>query len=804
MFPAFVASGFAIAGAVMMFGPALIHLMNRNRYRTVQWAAMDFLLEAMQSNRRLLRIRDLLLMLLRAAALLLFGLALARPYFSAGGNSATDNSLPPHALVVIDNSLSSTLDSLAGSPLEIAREQARHFIESLPPSSQISVIPLSGSQTQRLSDPFTSRTDAIDAVDKVSATHGSGELAHALNQARRLAEQTPTLAPYVVVFGDQQAAQWQRLARTNPPEDDLPVLIMESDAAAPDNAWVESFGISDELAEIGTETRFTARVRYQGEKPRTNVPVTFQVRGNDVETKFVDFQEGDSVQTLQFDHVFDAMEIDPARALGIPVSLQLGEDALPADDSRSLVVPLVASVPVVFIDQWSDAEESTALGRLGETWILRQLLCPRTNSGPDENHLIRPIHLSYQQADSATLQAALRDARLAVVAGIEAPSPELVTTLRQYVDQGGQLAIAAGGSFDPAAWTDIAWRDGHGILPRPLAAEPVGHSLSELVDSLQPFRISAKGLLDHAYFRLANIEEPQLIDLYTDALFFKTVAPLPATDAANTSAVNENASLSSDWLAWLPPVMQTVVSQKDSTSPNMKFSATTIAQFENGIDFVVERRFGEGKVVFFSSGVSSEWSTLPSTNAVLIFDRILRNQLASTFQRYNFNVGETALVPLPSGGGDAIVHLETPDSGMVRSLSPRFLNEETRGVLVDNLDTSGVFWISQQDASDAPTGAATESRFRIPISGNPVSWESELARLDRIKFEALQLPPQYQWQEHARVLGSSGLPASGYTWWKLLISLVIVILIVEMIVAAMPSWLVWIVDHRSPSATTAS
>src|SRR5690606_22217750 len=121
-----------------------------------------------------------------------------------------------------------------------------------------------------------------------------------------------------------------------------------------------------------------------------------------------------------------------------------------------------------------------------------------------------------------------------------------------------------------------------------------------------------------------------------------------------------------------------------------------------------------------------------------------------------------------------------------------------------NLDTSGVFWISQQDASDASTGAATEPRFRIPISGNPVSWESELARLDRIKFEALQRPPQYQWQEHARVLGSAGLPASGYTWWKLLISLVIVILIVEMIVAAMPSWLVWIVDHRSPSATTAS
>lgn len=798
MFPYFVASGFAIAGAAMMAGPALIHLMNRNRYRTINWAAMDFLLEAMQSNRRLLRIRDLLLMALRALALLLFGLALARPYFSSTNSALPASSKPPHAILVIDNSMSSSLESISGSALEQSRKQAREFLDKLPASSQISVIALCGAQSRRITDPFTSRTDAADAIDKIVATHGAGELTHALNQARRLAEQTPSLSPYVVVFGDQQRSQWQRLAQGNPPEEEIPVLLVGSESPAPDNAWVEEFGLPDGLAEIGMSTRLVARVRYRGEQPRDNVAVTFQVRDNEVETKFLDFPVGDTTRTLAFDYVFDPMDVDPARVSSIPLSIHIAGDALPADDSRSLIVPLVASTPVVFIDQWSDTEEAPALGRLGETWVLRQLLCPQTEAERNQPHLIRPIHLSQREAAGEPLRAALREARLVVVAGIGAPSAELVAMLRQYVEQGGQLAIAAGGEFDQQAWNDVAWQQGQGILPKPLQPNAVGESLDKVKDDLQPFRISSKGLLDHAYFRLANLEETQLIDLYTDALFFKTVVPFDA-DPSQIKPDNPSTSSEDKWLAWTPPVSTVSSSSGDEKEKTQSAPPTTIAQFDNGVEFVVERRIGKGRIVFFSSGVSSQWSTLPSTNAVLIFDRVLRNQLASTFQRYNFAVEETAVLPLPPGAGDSSVQLTAPDSGIVSSVSPRFLNEETRGVLIDSLETSGVYWLSNQksgqDVADGHGG------YRIPISAAPAAWESQLERLDEEQFAALGLPPQYQWQESSQLLSNSGLPVSGHSWWQWLITLVIVLLIVEMTVAAMPSWLAWLVDRRAAASS---
>src|ERR687891_655407 len=92
---------FAVAGAIFAAGPVIIHLLNRRRYRVVQWAAMDFLKEAMQRNRRILHLRDLLLLALRTLCVLLFGLAMARPYFSRT-DGQVDPDQPVHAVLLVD------------------------------------------------------------------------------------------------------------------------------------------------------------------------------------------------------------------------------------------------------------------------------------------------------------------------------------------------------------------------------------------------------------------------------------------------------------------------------------------------------------------------------------------------------------------------------------------------------------------------------------------------------------------------------------------------------------------------------
>lgn len=78
----FLAPWFAIAGLLLAAGPVAIHLLHRQRYRVVDWAAMDFLRHAVRRSRRWLRLRDLVLMALRTLCVVLFGLAMARPFLA--------------------------------------------------------------------------------------------------------------------------------------------------------------------------------------------------------------------------------------------------------------------------------------------------------------------------------------------------------------------------------------------------------------------------------------------------------------------------------------------------------------------------------------------------------------------------------------------------------------------------------------------------------------------------------------------------------------------------------------------------
>src|SRR5438128_9444287 len=63
------------AGAASI--PIIIHLLNRNRYRVVTWAAMRFLLTAQRKNTRRMRLEQWLLLAIRTVMVLLMVVAMA-------------------------------------------------------------------------------------------------------------------------------------------------------------------------------------------------------------------------------------------------------------------------------------------------------------------------------------------------------------------------------------------------------------------------------------------------------------------------------------------------------------------------------------------------------------------------------------------------------------------------------------------------------------------------------------------------------------------------------------------------------
>ena len=180
--PSFGFTMFAVAGAVAAAGPIVIHLLNRRRFRVISWAAMDFLREAVKRNRRILKLRDILLLVLRTAAVLLFGLALARPYFAGSNTVAAESGQPLHAILLVDNSMSMGYHSEGQTQtlLEEAKTTAKKMIEDLPDGSRVSIIPLCGGGSFSR-DAYRTKKDATDALDRIELTDRATTAARAID-----------------------------------------------------------------------------------------------------------------------------------------------------------------------------------------------------------------------------------------------------------------------------------------------------------------------------------------------------------------------------------------------------------------------------------------------------------------------------------------------------------------------------------------------------------------------------------------------------------------------------------------------
>ncbi len=843
-FPFFTSLGFLAAGAACALGPVIIHLLNRQRYRTVQWAAMDFLREAIQRNRRILQIRDILLLVLRTAAVLLLGAALARPFFSAQ-TGTFDQRQPLHAILLIDNSLSMGYESLDGDLLSKAKGRAKDFLDELPVGSKTTVIPISGSIDPVSPDPFDTQEMALEAIDRIQLVDRSAQMPRAMNLAREAALAAPQLAKRIVFFGDQQLLNWQDVQGKDVSDEQLPVQVVDISAPDWENSWIADIRVQDDLADIETPTTILVEVAHRGETPRRDVPVTLSLGDVVLGEKTVTLEPGPGTRQVEFQHVFNNLaELPEAdRPVFATLKASLPADRLPQDDERFLAVPVVAALPVVFIDQYGD-EEAPAKNRLGETRHLRQLLAPKSSRLDAGKALVQVRHIRLEELS----QEILADARLVVVAGIHDPGSS-VPLLRDYVRQGGSLIIAAGADFDASAWNTAAWDDGNGILPLPLTGSMTGEIPELAGDRLAPFFLSYESLAGQEVFQLPNVAENELRDLYAEAFFFKAADVDGSAEALNKaqetlrkrleselgfltdsalreekfveqeakgtldeSARNEWRSdearrkeLRPSWLTWAQSperVAEAVLEDRLPAEPvdrERKLTQLTdrqrpriLARFvdERGPAFLVEGRIDRGRVVFVATGLQSSWNTLPKTNTMVLFDRLLREMIVQTLPSRNLEAVERLTLPVPKDDRDLAVSLIRPGSDAApETLDVGFVGQDRRGVTVSHLYKRGVYRVRGMLADEAASNNdQTRPLWEVPLVVNGDPAESELDPLPRERFDELAAGTNLHWVSAGETISLAGNALFGTeTWWWLIV-VVLGMLILEMSILAWPTY----------------
>ncbi|MGH9253945.1 MAG: BatA domain-containing protein [Vicinamibacterales bacterium] len=391
-----------LVGAAAAAIPIAIHLFYRRTEPVVEFAAMRYLRQAPVEQSRRRRLRELVLLALRVAALVLLACAFARPYVSGAaatlGGAAT--------VVLVDTSASLT----GPGQFDIARERAARVVRQAPSTHAVAV--LSFAQSADVIAPLSrDRAGALAAVAQLKPGAGATRYQAALQRA---AEQLRGGAGRIVVVTDLQQSGWDA-----------------AEGGVPENVAVE-------VEEI--------------DGPSANLAIaSLRVEGGDAVAVVQNYSPRSATEQVLF-------TVDSRRVGAVPVTLQPGANAearLPlaalesgrlsgsiadregylADNVRYAVLDPASAISVLAL---------TASGRPAESLYLEQALAIVDGAGGFRFKAVSASAFSSFDYQSPG------DVDVMVVLGTRGLDERGRERLVEFVRSGGGLLLTAGPDVEPA------------------------------------------------------------------------------------------------------------------------------------------------------------------------------------------------------------------------------------------------------------------------------------------------------------------------------------------------------------------
>ncbi len=211
---------FLIAG-IAVLAPILLHLFFRRRSRSISFPAILYLVRTQRDHARRIRSRQLLLLLLRVALVLLIVLMGARIYWPGPAGSH-----PPTAVaIILDNSLSASVITEGRRVLDALKEAALATVEEAGPEDRIWVM--------RAAEPWErpGPADPRRAAERIRATQPSeaaSNLNEALIRARGVLSRATEAGREIHLFSDLQESSFSASEAVQAEEvEEVPVLAYQ-------------------------------------------------------------------------------------------------------------------------------------------------------------------------------------------------------------------------------------------------------------------------------------------------------------------------------------------------------------------------------------------------------------------------------------------------------------------------------------------------------------------------------------------------------------------------------------------------
>jgi hypothetical protein len=257
--------------------PVIIHLLNRRRFRIVDWAATSFLLKASRESRGKKKLKHILILICRTLAIFALIFAVARPLLGGflGSGSGSVNTV----ILVLDRSASMETKAESGAPSyrEAVITRVSQAVEKMG-SPRLLLIDSASGDIQEVPSP-----DALPELSTTFATDTQADIPTLLTKAIDYIDETNPGQTEIWLASDMQRGDWR-------PTDSRWNAVRTGLESLPNKTKLRVLSSGSELAQnVAIELVASRRVddnlfldlkltRSNGDGTST-VPITYSLKG---------------------------------------------------------------------------------------------------------------------------------------------------------------------------------------------------------------------------------------------------------------------------------------------------------------------------------------------------------------------------------------------------------------------------------------------------------------------------------------------------------------------------------------------
>lgn len=700
-------------GMAAIAAPIIIHMFMNRRIKPVVWAAMRFLQAAVQKKRRQMDIEDILLLLLRCLLLILLALALARPVFHAGTEKGSET-----AVILLDNSYSMGQSDGGATRFDNARQAAEQVVNSLSPGSSVAVILFSDMVRAVIPEPTYDFNLAGKIIHDAPLSDRPTNVSLAIKHATDTLDRHPGGLHRIYLITDGQATGWKQFGdiekQLQNPDMKLRVILVGNPEEH--NMCVSDLRLASAIATVGEGAQFDIEVSNFGISEARDVAVRISVDNESPSDEGI-------IEKIPAGGAKRLALFTKFREAGYhTVTGQINRDHLPGDDQRTIALRANDDVRVLLVSGDTTKTEP----REDALFYIRNALTPVPASMRDE-YFIKTKTINFTDLDSTKLG----DYEAVVLANVPDITKAAADALGAYLARGGGLIVFPGERTNVSYYNETLCKQ-MGFLPATLGKRRGDPKTPEKFFTLQT--------KEYTHPMVSIWSDPAAGTLAT-AHFTSAFELKPET--GHTAQAGE---------------------------------AQVVLKYDDGVPAVMERTWGRGQVILFSSSANSAWNDLPLHPAYLpLIDRALGSILLRQDARLNIPVGSPfEFVCDPEWVNKDAIVTGPGDKNKTGSLRRIGMVDNVPMLRFEDTDKAGGYDVTIK--SDPPRVVKFAAQF------DPE--ESKLADIAQSQLEALPATAQViRWTQNTRLDDQFAKERGGSEIWTTLAMLVIFAACAEIVLA---------------------